>query len=154
MGLIYGNYIIELYNKNKKMYFLSPTSMDNKELTPRIPDNYFTKNNYEDNTTKRVCFAPSVNKCLMALSMRFEGQELYVHIPIEGQQLNIVRPSVKQVPDLKITGEIWVTNPVKIKCIGKIKVTGDAGKEGHKFKYGENHYAELYDWNYEWIEKY
>ena len=151
---VYRKILNESYNKIKKMYFISSSSMDNKVLTPRVPDNYFTKNNYEDNTTKRVCFAPSVDKCLMAISMKLEGEELYVHTPIEGQQLNIVHPSVKQVPDAKITGEIWVTNPVKIKCIGKIKVIGDSGKDGHKFKYGENHYAELYDWDYEWIEKY
>jgi hypothetical protein len=151
---IYGNYINEVYSKNKKMYFISPTSMDNKVLTPRIPDNYFTKNNYEDNVTKRVCFAPSVDKCLMGLSMNLKDKEFFAHIPIEGQQLNIVHPSVKQVPDSKITGEIWVTNPVKIKCIGRIRVTGDSGKDGHKFKYGEKYYAELYDWDYEWIEKY
>jgi len=144
--------INESGNTIQHLYFLSKDNMDNKTLYPRIPDNYFTKNDYEDSTTKRVCFAHSINKALMGISMRMKGMELYVHIP-KDSNIKTHKPNSKEVPDVKITGETWVTEPVKIKCIGKIRVIDDAGKDGHPFKYGNNT-AELYDWNWEWIEKY
>lgn len=134
---------------NKKLYHISTSNLNGKTLYPKIPSNYFTKNNYEDNTTKRVCFAPSINKCLMGLSQNCTGMEFFVHVP-DGEY-EIYKPSPKEVPDSIITGEIWITEPVKLKCIGKISVIGDSGKPGHPFKYG-THIAELYDWEWEWID--
>ena len=118
-------------NKNN-LYFISEKNMDNKVLKPRIPNNYFTKNGYEDNETKRVCFCSSIDKCLMALSINCKNKEFYIHIPIGN--FNIITPTIQQVPDCKITGEKWILNPVNIKCIGKIKVIGDDGKPGKKVK--------------------
>lgn len=137
----------------KNLYFLSNTSMDGVVLNPRIPNNYFTKNGFEDNKTKRVCFAPSIDKALMALSRRFNGQKLYVHKAVNYEKLKIRKPSIKEVPDSKITGEIWVLQPVEIEYIGEIKVIKDKGLPGHKFKYGDNE-AELYDWEWKWIKKF
>ena len=136
---------------SQKLYRLSQNNLDGKVLKPSIPDNYFTRNNYEDNTTPRVCFAPSIDKCLMALSQKCDGMKLYVYIP--ENTYNIYKPSVNEVPDSKITDEVWITIPVKVRCIGQIEVIGDAGKDGHKFKYG-NKEAELYDWNWKWLEKF
>lgn len=135
----------------KNLYFLSFDNMDNKILTPRIPDNFFTQNGYEDNTTKRVCLSTSIDKCLMALSMNLNKKELYIHVPIGSY--DIYKPSTKEVPDCDITGEVWIKKPVRIKTIGKIKVK-TSPKNGIKFKYGNNKEAELYPWDYEWIEKY
>ena len=135
------------------MIFLSTISKDDELLTPRIPSNYFTKNGYEDNKTKRVCFAPSIDKALMALSQKCEGLELYVHEPQDGENLKIKYPTIKEVPDCKITDEIWVLNDVVLKCIGKIKVLRDKGLDGYKFKYGDKE-AELYDWEWKWMTKY
>lgn len=140
---------------NRLMYnlvHLSLTNLDGTTLEPRVPDNYFAKNGYEDGTTKRVCFTPNVGKCLMAMSKKCDGMECYVMVP-EGNY-KTYRPTVKEVPDSKITGEIWIKEPVKVRCIGKIKVTGDAGKDGHVYTYGDGQKAELYDWNWEWTERY
>ena len=138
--------------KHNKLFFLSDKKMNNKILSPRVPNNYFTKNGYEDAKTKRVCFAASIDKALMALSSNLTNKEFYIHIPVG--KYTTYKPSTKEVPDSKITGEIWVLNPVKIICIGKIIVIKDKGLEGHKFKYGDNKEAELYDWEWKWIEKY
>ena len=134
-----------------KIFHISAQSLDKKTLHPSIPSNYFTKNGYEDNTTKRVCFAPSINQCLMGLSRNCTGEEFYVMSP-DGDY-DVYKPTVQEVPDSKVTGELWIMNPVKVKCIGKIKCTGDSGKPGHKFKYGDGKTAELYDWDYEFINK-
>ena len=149
---IYGNdRIKKLSNYKGKLYFISEKDINNSILKPRIPDNFFTKNGFENTSIKRVCFAPSIDKCLMALSQKCTGEELYVYVP-DGDY-NFYRPTVKEVPDSKITGELWIIEPVQIKKIGKILCTGDDGKDGMKFKYGNNNEAELYGWNYKWIEK-
>lgn len=137
-------------SRNQNYYFVSESS-DIKSMGPRIPDNYMTRHGYEDSKTPRVCFAPSINSCLMALSQKCTGMELYVYIPDGNYE--IYHPSVSQVPDVNITGEVWIKSKVRVKKIGKIKVIGDKGLDGHPYRYG-NKTAELYDWDWKWIEKY
>lgn len=137
-------------SKSDDLYFISENNMDGKTLQPRIPNNYFTQNGYEENQTKRVCFSTSIDKCLMALSMNCKGKEYYVHQPVG--EYTIINPTIKDVPDSKITGEKWITSPVKIKCVSKIKVLDDDGKDGKKFNYGENT-AELYGWKWKYINE-
>lgn len=134
----------------RQLYFIS----EKKGLThlePRVPSNYMTKNGYEDGKTPRVCFSTSIDGCLMALSMKCTNHEYYVYTPIGHGK--VVSPTVKQVPDVKITHEKWILDPVEIKCIGKILCIGDAGEDGIPYKYGSNT-AELYKWNWKWVEKY
>lgn len=138
-------------NNNKQLYRISSNKdLDNKIIYPSIPDNYFTKNGYEDNTTKRICFSTSINKCLMALSMNCKNKEFYVYSPCNPYKL--YKPSIKEVPDSKITNEVWILEPVKLKLLGKIKCIDSINNDGYEFSYGNNK-AILYDWKYEWIEK-
>jgi hypothetical protein len=151
----YFRFLQEQYKKpsnnssNKGLIFLSETNMDGKTLTPRIPKNFFTENGFEDNKTKRVCFAQSIDKCLMGLSMNCKGKEFYVHVPVGS--FKVVHPTKAQVPDVHITGEAWICEPVKIECLGKIKVIGDDGKPGRKYTYGNGIEAELYGWKWKYI---
>lgn len=130
-----------------ELYHLSKIN-NLKTVNAEIPDNYFTKNGYEDSKTERVCFATSINKCLMGLSRNCKGEELYVYIP-DGKY-DTYKPSKEEVPDSAVTGETWIKQDTKVKCIGKIKVLGDSGKDGHRFIYGDKK-AELYDWDWKWI---
>ena len=141
--------INESTNINKKGVYCVSSSSDLSLLNPRVPENYMTKNGFEDSETKRVCFAPTIDQCLMGLSQNLKDKEFYVYIPDGDYKLYY--PSVKEVPDSKITNEIWIKEPVKVKLIGKIKVLSDDGKSGKKFKYGNNKEAELFGWNYKWI---
>jgi hypothetical protein len=141
---------VKLENYKGKTYFISEHNMDGKTLIPRIPQNHFTKNGYEDSTTKRISFAPSVDNALMGLSQNVTGKKFYVHEPL-GKH-DIYKPNNKAVPDSDVTGELWIKNPVKLKTVGEILATGDAGKPGKPFSYGE-HSAELYKFNYEWTNK-
>lgn len=136
-----------------KLYHLSTTNMNNSYLTPRIPSNYFTKNGYEDSKTKRVCFSTEIDGSLMGMSRNLEGETLYVHEPVDTSKLKIIKPTLHQVPDSKITKEVWVMDKVKIKCVGIIKVIKDKGEDGIQFKYGNN-VAELYEWDWKWIKKF
>lgn len=131
-------------------YFISDKD-DIKTLYPRIPDNFMTRNGYEDNITKRVCFSSSVGGCLTALSMNCENKEFYVYCPIG--KYKIYRPTKKQVPDCKITGELWIKDKVNVKLLGKI-ICHEAFPEPLRYKYGKNNYAELYKWKWDWVEIY
>lgn len=145
--------INESVEHNPKLYFIS-TKENIKYLIPRIPDNFFTRNGYEDNKTPRVCFSTDIGKCLMALSNKCTGQKYYVYQPIG--KYNVISPTKKQVPDVEITDEKWICEKVKLICIGKILCIGDKGEDGIPYTYGHNneYKAELYEWNWEWIEKY
>lgn len=138
---------------NKKplsLYFLSDKNKNNQVLIPRIPDNFFTRNGYEDSTTPRVCFAPTIEKALMGLGRAVDDEEFYVHTPMS-TCIDLQHPSKEQVPDVQQTGEVWSLKPVRIKCIGRIKVTGYKGQKGHRFEYGDGKTAETFGWKYEWV---
>lgn len=145
--------LMESMKNNNKLYFLSTINMNDDRLTPRIPSNYFTKNNYEENKTPRVCFAKTIDGCLMGLSKNLTDKEFYVHVPDPDGYYNVYNPTIKEVPDCKITGEVWIKKPVDPKCIGKIKVLKDTGEAGIPFKYGDKT-AELYKWDWKWVDKY
>lgn len=130
------------------LYFISEKDMDGKTINPRVPDNFFTKNGFEDAETKRVSFAPSVGQCLQGMSYNVKNKRFYVYEP-DGSH-DVWKPTKNAVPDSGITGELWIKDPVKLKRVGVIECTGDTGEDGHKFTYGDGKTAELYDWNYTW----
>jgi len=138
-----------LSNYKGKLYFISEKEIADV-INPQIPDNFFTRNGYEDNETKRVCFSDDIGKCLTGLSQNVKGKIFNVYIPDDISKYKIYKPDSNTVPDVDITNEMWILEPVKLKKVGSIKCISDNGKPGLKFKYG-NEEAELYEWDYEWI---
>lgn len=132
------------------LYHLSETNLDGKILEPKVPSNFLIQNGYEDKETKRICFSSSIDGCLMAMSSNIKNKEFFVHTPFTN--ITAYTPTISQVPDVKLTNEKWVKAPCKLKCIGKIKV-GEAIDKPLTYKYGDKS-ANLYKWNYNWIEKY
>lgn len=121
-----------------------------KILTPRIPDNYFTENGYEDNTTKRVCLSTSISGALAGLGMNLEGKVLTVYKPED--KIITKKPNKKQVPDIEITDEVWYTgSDIRIVPSYIIKVLGAIGP-GIEFNYG-NKKAKLYNWDYKILKR-
>jgi len=154
----YARDVIESLNESVttnqvQLYFIS-TKENIKSLSPRIPDNFFTRKGYEDNKTPRVCFSTDIGKCLMGLSSRCAGQKYYVYQPVG--EYEVITPTKKQVPDVEIIDEKWICEKVEIECIGEILCTGDKGEDGIPYTYGhKNEYkAELYEWNWKWLKKY
>lgn len=138
---------IECYDK---LYFISEENINNNILFPKIPNNYFTRNGYEDSINKRVCLCNTIEKCMMALSKNCENLVFNVYEVDDKNNYQVFKPNVTEVPDSSITEELWILTPVKLKFIGKIKCIGPVENEGHIFKYGSKT-AKLYDWKYEWI---
>lgn len=137
------------------MFFLSQTKIDSEILVPRAPLNSLTEHGYEDGDTPRVCGAPSINQCIMALSAALHDTNLYVYELLEEDGTvsdKYIVPLHSQVPDCEITGEVWFDHPMKLKYVGVIHVIKPYGP-GYKYHFGENdrYQAILYDWEYEWV---
>ena len=135
---------------NNKLYFISIDKINNNILYPRIPNNYFTKNAYEDNKQKRICLCKSINKCLMALSKNCKDLIFNVYEVDDINNYQVYRPNIEEVPDSIITEELWIITPVKLKYIGKIRCIDSVDNDGYIFKYSDK-IAKVYDWKYEWL---
>ena len=114
-------------------------------IYPRIPNNYLTKFGYEDNVTKRVCMSTSISGCLAALSANIQGMQFNVYT----SQIDAYKPTIEEVPDCKITNEVWSTEPVKLQYMCKIKVLSAYDTQ---YEYSTKDFsAALYKWAYEII---
>ena len=107
---------------NNKLYFISIDKINNNILYPRIPNNYFTKNAYEDNKQERICLCKNINKCLMALSKNCKDLTFNVYEVDDINKYQVYRPSIEEVPDSIITEELWIITPVKLKYIKPFKI--------------------------------
>lgn len=132
------------------LYFVSPDFKEYIILEPRIPNNFLTFNDYENNTIDRVCMSTSINGCLKALSRNLDEEVLYVYVPIDLSK--IYMPDTDYVPDVDLTDEVWSLEETELRVKYKIKVH-DNGKKGEKYKYG-NKVGELYSWDYEILKTY
>ena len=139
--------------KGRRYYVVFDSNKDGQTLVPRIPQNFMTKNGYEDNKTKRIPASDSIGKCLKAISKNLKNEKLFVHKILTNEIP--YNPTIQEVPDKNITGEVWFMKPVKLKCVGEILIPDDDGKDGQTYTYGpKNTEAELYGWKYEWKEKF
>lgn len=115
--------------KMKRLFHISKNCLDGKTLNPNIPDNEFTKRGIENNSIPRICFAPTVNQCLLALGIdkykdRPEPEIYFIHEPIDYYNLEIISNEeiVKNnyVPNAEKTKETWVIEPCEVECVGII----------------------------------
>ena len=114
---------MEKVEYNGKLYFISEKQLNSNVLLPKMPNNYFTQNGYEDSKTKRVCFCKSIDKCLMALSKNCKDLVFNVYEVDDTDNYEVFAPSSIDVPDSGVTEELWILTKVKVKYIGKIKST-------------------------------
>lgn len=143
-------------NNFKKLYHISEENLDNKTLIPRVPDNYMTKNGYEDAKIKRVSFCTSIQGCLMALSANISGKVFYVHEPIDYNVRILFNKDIitkKYVPDAHITGETWVLETIKLKNVMTILVKS-AKSKSYEYKLEDKTKKRLYEWNYDVISEF
>lgn len=132
------------------LYHISEKDITGKTLKPRVPSNYMTKNGYEDDKTPRVSFSKSIDGCLMGLGGNIQDKKFYVYKASgDYKTKNITN---RDVPDQSLTNEVWVTSDVTLEKIGRI-VTTNAVDTPYEFVYGDNIKADLYKWNWKWVDK-
>lgn len=139
------------------LFFISSEeNLHETEMTPRIPNNYMTENGYEDNKTPRISFSTSIDGCLMGLGKNVSNQVFYVYQP--AGKYKVITPTIDQIPDVKITKERWICEPVKLVRVGKIRAIDENGPhdDGIPYTYGKNgeHEARLYHWGWKWIKQF
>lgn len=115
-------------------------------MEPRLPQ---TSRKYIDTKKPRVHFARSIQQALMSLGRNLTDEEFFVYVPVNNS-IKVFTPFINQVPEIKVTGEVWFTQPVAVRCLGKIKVSGSTDKS-HIYKLGDS-VNELYEWSYRKID--
>ena len=150
---------------SKKTWFhvsLSPLH-EGKVFKPRVPEYLeLTKQGkddpyYEDMEIPRVCFSPSIEGAIHAITAGFKrietaGKELYVYIPEKpiDQYKHMTNKEIvdkKLVFDAKYTKECWILEPVKLVLYGTIVIDQVSD---HKAKPTANNKGQVSDVSYKW----
>lgn len=139
----------------KHIYHISYVNHDGETFEPRTYDNDNVKNGME-RKVKRVCFSDSVTRALYSIFPNGAyDADFYVHVP--NSDCKVYKTTSDDIYDADITHELWIKEPVQMKCIGKIHVNGVSDKthtidvDKDKAGYGKKKYHET-RWN--WVEKY
>lgn len=138
---------------NKKYYHVSEKKSPFISLTPRIPSNHFTRIGAEDKVTPRICVSSSIDGALIALGKNLQGKVLYVY-ELDDYKGDVVTNSEirkrKLVPDAKVTGEVWLLKPAKLRQVAVVKVY-ESKSHPYRFTYdhdGRTREARTYGWIY------
>ena len=95
---------------------------DSFMATPSVPE--FTSE-YEDSSTERICVCPYILGCIRALEIPesiivdkdgLDNKILHLYsasVNEQDLQLGFHQPSESEVPDVWITGEMWLLQPTK-----------------------------------------
>lgn len=137
---------VQLNFYNEKSIFLEPINVPTmlhlsrdpnlNIMEPRIPTYLHRENikeaGLEDHLLSRISFAPTINGCLLGIQINekeFSNSSnitLYVYKAEYVAQKNILPNDYlvenELIYDAHITGESWVTSPVKVSRIGAINV--------------------------------
>ena len=111
--------------KNSKLYHLSTVNHDGETFIPRVPLDAYYGGEYENRTTKRVCFSKTITGACLALNFYGGYDVMYVHVPCDIDSINpkkIYETTNDDVFDGEFCEEVWIKQKVKVKCIGKIRV--------------------------------
>ena len=118
---------MRIQKKKVHLYHLSDLNHDGKTFRPRLPHSKSDDPEYEDQKTRRVCFASSMSGAYRAINDVGYTEKLYVHIPTNLDEIiengKLVKPSENDVYDVYNTGEYWIKQKVKLKCIGFAEFT-------------------------------
>ena len=90
----------------------------------------------EENTTKRISAAPSIDGCFRAVGYDLkpgESAKYYIYKLLLTKDSNVVKPTKSQVPDQSLGDEYWVLTPSKTKSLGYIEITVDPKTGNYNF---------------------
>lgn len=138
-------FINEAVEDGHKYYLVSDNYLgDNKKVKPSIPKGSL------DEKTERIRLYKSINGAMMAKGDKEvnTGRELFVHVPVDEDEIKVSTPSLSQVPNMNLTGEVWVKEEIAVKCIGKIRV-GKPVKQ-YSYKLGDKDVT-CHSWQYSWL---
>ena len=104
----------------KTLYHLSERPIG--IMTPRVP-----KSDFEDQTIPRICFADSIQGCLIGINENTDiTGKIFKVYSITTDEYYV--PKLSQVADQHVTGEVWVQFACEPEYLYDIKVTGQKGE--------------------------
>lgn len=145
--------------------------LDGQVFKPRVPEylDRYDPNypNFEDVSNPRVCFTPSIEGALNAIAVKLERfkpdkfDKMYVYIPEKplNEYKHIANKDLikeKKVFDANLTGEIWITEPVRLKMYGVIRVDQvqkSSRKSTVPMLNGKRGSRNYYDFKWHWVVK-
>lgn len=157
----------------KKVFHISPQGhLDGQVFKPRVPE-YLDKYDpslpdFEDVSTPRICFSPSIEGCLNAILVNIgrwktadKLKDWYVYVP--EKPLNAYKHRTnkqlikeKKVYDANLTKEIWIEEPVRMKQYGIIRidsVSDKSRKNAVPSTKGESKRRNVYNFKWHWLVK-
>jgi len=125
----YLQYLHELY-QGERLFHISHASRGIiKEMNPRIPDNEYIRNGWEDGTIPRISFALDVDHCILSLGFNKikNNTKIYnVYEPSDYSKIKVKSNKElirkKLVPDAEQTDEVWILNKTKVDNVAQIKI--------------------------------
>ena len=155
----------------KKVFHISPQGhLDGQVFKPRVPE-YLDKYDpslpdFEDVSTPRICFSPSIEGCLNAILVNIgrwktadKLKDWYVYVP--EKPLNVYKHRTnkqlikeKKVYDANLTKEIWIEEPVRMKQYGIIRidsVSDKSRKNAVPSTKGESKRRNVYNFKWHWL---
>lgn len=90
----------------------------------------------EENTTKRISAAPSIDGCFRMVGYDLkpgESAKYYIYKLILTKDSKVVQPTKDQVPDQSLGNEYWALTPTKTKSLGYIEITADPKTGNYDF---------------------
>lgn len=131
--------------KTMRVYHVSRNDLgDNPILTPRVPTmaSYTHPLEGEDYVTARVCVCPTIFGCIKALNYPancdFVGRQRFgCPIWVYETDVNvdwIYQPTEHEVPDVWVTGELWVLHDIEMRQCTKYLLRR-IGRIGSKTRY-------------------
>lgn len=157
----------------KKVFHVSPQGhLDGQVFKPRVPE-YLDKYdpslpNFEDASTPRICFSPSIEGCLNAIMVNIgrwktadKLRDWYVYVPEKPLNAYKYRTNKqlikeKKVYDANLTKEIWIEEPVRMKQYGIIRidsVSDKSRKNAVPSTKGESKRRNVYNFKWHWLVK-
>ena len=157
----------------KKVFHISPQGhLDGQVFKPRVPE-YLDKYdpslpNFEDVSTPRICFSPSIEGCLNAILVNIgrwktadKLRDWYVYVPEKPLNAYKYRTNKqlikeKKVYDANLTKEIWIEEPVRMKQYGIIRidsVSDKSRKNAVPSTKGESKRRNVYNFKWHWLVK-
>lgn len=157
----------------KKVFHISPQGhLDGQVFKPRVPE-YLDKYDpslpdFEDVSTPRICFSPSIEGCLNAILVNIgrwktadKLKDWYVYVPEKPLNAYKYRTNKqlikeKKVYDANLTKEIWIEEPVRMKQYGIIRidsVSDKSRKNAVPSTKGESKRRNVYNFKWHWLVK-
>lgn len=124
------------------LYHISKEDLNNKTLYPRVPVNELTSKGEENFRVKRVCLSIFIEGCLQSVPKVNLSDTFNIYIPRNEIKKQYI-PTVNEVKDAKLTGEIWSLEPVTLKYYGKLIVAGRVDTAPSKGYWLDEKYIEV-----------